>query len=214
MTGKEVITVDSDYKFIKISDDAVPLDYVARGGVSQEDFGSSTGYGISISRSDIKLFTDLVGRPITDGDGFIVKKTGQFTGAPTDKELDLVISVQTPYAMQGEVKITQGTWFLYKEGSGDTPAHYISGVYWSNGGRNDDHIVRMPYEFVEQHPNTLTTDAQTLTDAQKLQARTNIGTVAGTDKEMILRSSTAGSTKKFKITVTDDGTLTATEIAQ
>ena len=214
LTGKEVITVDSDYKFIKISDDAVPLDYVARGGVSQEDFGSSTGYGISISRSDIKLFTDLVGRPITDGDGFIVKKTGQFTGAPTDKELDLVISVQTPYAMQGEVKITQGTWFLYKEGSGDTPAHYISGVYWSNGGRNDDHIVRMPYEFVEQHPNTLTTDAQTLTDAQKLQARTNIGTVAGTDKEMILRSSTAGSTKKFKITVTDDGTLTATEIAQ
>lgn len=214
LTGKEVITVDSDYKFIKISDDAVPLDYVARGGVSQEDFGSSTGYGISISRSDIKLFTDLVGRPITDGDGFIVKKTGQFTGAPTDKELDLVISVQTPYAMQGEVKITQGTWFLYKEGSGDTPAHYISGVYWSNGGRNGDHVVRMPYEFVEQHPNTLTTDAQTLTDAQKLQARTNIGTVAGTDKEMILRSSTAGSTKKFKITVTDDGTLTATEIAQ
>ena len=35
-----------------------------------------------------------------------------------------------------------------------------------------------------------------------------------TDKEMILSSSTAGSTKKFKITVTDDGTLTATEVTQ
>ena len=210
LTGKEVITVDSDYKFVKISDDAVPLDYVARGGVFQKDFGSSTGDGINISRSDIKLFTDLAGSPITEGDGFVVKKTGQFTGAPTDKELDLVISVQTPYAMQGEAKITQGTWFLYKEGSGDTPAHYISGVYWSNG----DHIVRMPYEFVEQNPKTLTTDAQTLTDAQKNQARTNIGAVAGTDSEIILSSSSYGSKKKFGISVTDDGTLHATEITQ
>lgn len=214
LTGKEVIEDGTDYKFVKISDDAVPLDYVARGGVFQQDFGSSTGDGIGISRSDIKLFTDLEGHPITDGDGFIVKKTGQFTGSPTDQELDLVISVQTPYAMQGEVKITQGTWFLYKAGSGDTPAHYISGIYWSNYGTSDDHIVRIPYEFVEQNPKTLTTDAQNLTDAQKLQARTNIGTVAGTDKEMILGSSTAGSAKKFKITVTDDGTLHATEIAQ
>lgn len=214
LTGKEVITVDPGYKFVKISDDAVPLDYVARGGVFQKDFGDSIGQGISISRSDIKLFTDLAGSPITEGDGFVVKKTGQFTGAPTDKELDLVISVQTPYAMQGGVKITQGTWFLYKAGSGDTPAHYISGVYWSNGGSESDHIVHIPYEFVEQNPKTLTTDAQTLTDAQKLQARTNIGTVEGTDKEMILSSSTAGSTKKFKITVTDDGTLTATEVTQ
>ena len=71
-----------------------------------------------------------------------------------------------------------------------------------------------PYEFIEQNPNTLTTDPKTLTDAQKLQARTNIGTVEGTDKEMILSSSTAGSAKKFKITVTDDGTLTATEVTQ
>lgn len=211
LTGKEVITVDSGYKFVKISDDAVPLDYVARGGVFQTDFGSSTGDGINISRSDIKLFTDLTGRPITEGDGFIVKKTGQFTGAPTDKELDLVISVQTPYAVEGNVKFTQGTWFLYKEGSGDTPAHYISGVFWSNDG---DHIVRVPYEFVEQNPKTLTTDAQTLTDAQKTQARTNIGTVAGTDREIILVSSSYNSTKKFSIAVTDDGTLHATEITQ
>ena len=32
------------------------------------------------------------------------------------------------------------------------------------------------------------------------------------DKAIILKSSTAGSTKKFKITVDDSGTLTATEV--
>lgn len=33
-----------------------------------------------------------------------------------------------------------------------------------------------------------------------------------TDKELILASSTPSSTKKFKITVTDGGQITATEI--
>lgn len=36
--------------------------------------------------------------------------------------------------------------------------------------------------------------------------------VANGDKELILKSSTANSTKKFKITVDDSGTLTATEV--
>ena len=40
-----------------------------------------------------------------------------------------------------------------------------------------------------------------------------LGVVGLTDKELILASSTKDSTKKFKITVTDDGTVTATEIA-
>lgn len=39
-----------------------------------------------------------------------------------------------------------------------------------------------------------------------------LGVVGLTDKELILASSTKDSTKKFKITVTDDGTVTATEI--
>ena len=38
--------------------------------------------------------------------------------------------------------------------------------------------------------------------------------MANGDKEIILASSTAGSTKKFKITVDDSGALTATEITQ
>ena len=39
-----------------------------------------------------------------------------------------------------------------------------------------------------------------------------LGVVGLTDKEIILASSTPSSTKKFKITVTDDGKITATEI--
>lgn len=36
--------------------------------------------------------------------------------------------------------------------------------------------------------------------------------MANGDKEIILASSTADSTKKFRITVDDSGTLTATEV--
>ena len=109
------------------------------------------------------------------------------------------------------VSIPQGVWFNYQENSSGGMTGYVNKIT-TRGGIGSTFKPLWPYEFIEQNPSTLTTDAQTLTDAQKLQARTNIGTVAGTDKEMILSSSTAGSTKKFKITVTDDGALTATEI--
>lgn len=110
------------------------------------------------------------------------------------------------------VSFTQGIWFAQNLNNDGTAKGYVSELALSvESGKA---YPFMPYEFVEQNPSTLTTDAQTLTGAQKLQARANIGTVEGTDKEMILSSSTAGSTKKFKITVTDDGTLTATEVTQ
>ena len=38
-----------------------------------------------------------------------------------------------------------------------------------------------------------------------------LGVVGLTDKEIILASSTPSSTQKFKISVTDDGKITATE---
>lgn len=215
LTGKETyVPENSDYMWVKVSDDAVPFDYVLNSFVEHKDFEGSES-GLSVNRGNITLFANLAGHPITDGDGFTVEMTDMFPGQEAGKAIDVLISVQTPYATEGNMKLSQGTWYLYKKaGTDGTPAHFISGVHWRNGGTTGDHIVRMPYEFVEQNPNALTTDAQTLTDAQKLQARTNIGTVAGTDKEMILGSSTAGSTKKFKITVTDDGTLTATEVTQ
>ncbi len=50
---------------------------------------------------------------------------------------------------------------------------------------------------------------QTLTDGQKKHARDNIGAISS--EELIISSSTPNSTKKFKITVDDTGTLTATE---
>lgn len=109
--------------------------------------------------------------------------------------------------------IPQGVWFSYQENSSGEMTGYVNKIT-TGVGIGSTFKPLWPYEFIEQNPNALTTDAQTLTDDQKLQARTNIGTVAGTDKEMILSSSTAGSTKKFKITVTDDGTLTATEVTQ
>ncbi len=108
-----------------------------------------------------------------------------------------------------EVSFTQGIWFAQNLNNDGTAKGYVSELALSGGS-----YPFMPYELVEQNPSTLTTDAQTLTDAQKTQARTNIGTVEGTDKEVILGSSTVGSTKKFKITVTDDGILTATEVTQ
>ena len=109
--------------------------------------------------------------------------------------------------------IPQGVWFSYQENSSGEMTGYVNKITtW--GGIGSTFKPLWPYEFIEQNPNTLTTDAQTLTDDQKNQARTNIGTVEGTDKEMILSSSTVGSAKKFKITVTDDGTLTATEVTQ
>lgn len=216
LTGKETyVPENSDYMWVKVSDDAVPFDYVLNSFVYHQDFESSVSTGSIVNRRDITLFANLAGHPITDGDGFTVEKTDMFPGQEAGKAIDVLLSVQTPYVTEDGIRFSQGTWYLYKKaGTDGTPAHFISGIKWRKGGTEGDHIVRMPYEFVEQHPNTLTTDAQTLTDAQKNQARTNIGTVAGTDKEMILGSSTAGSAKKFKITVTDDGALTATEITQ
>lgn len=82
----------------------------------------------------------------------------------------------------------------------------------------------------------LTAGVQTLTDAQKQQARANIGltpvaktdamtqsvgldaetgklwTVPPTGDNIVLASSTTGSTKKFRIAVDDSGTLSAVEV--
>lgn len=49
---------------------------------------------------------------------------------------------------------------------------------------------------------------QALTEEQKAQVRENIGV----SNDFILNSSTEGSTKKFKITVDDNGVLTANEV--
>lgn len=177
LTGKETYGPNnSDYMFVKVSDDAVPFDYVLQSFVYHKDYGSDSSSGSQVNRRDITLFANLAGHPVTEGDGFVVEMTGVFPGQEAGKAINVLVSVQTPYATEEGVRLSQGTWYLYKKaGTDGTPAHFISEISWRNGSTSDNHIVRMPYEFLEQHPNTLTTDAQTLTDAQKLQARTNIG---------------------------------------
>lgn len=93
-----------------------------------------------------------------------------------------------------------------------------------------------PSIYIEENPTILRTFAQSLTAGQKAQARSNIGLtpVAKTDEmtqsvgleaetgklwtapptgdNIVLASSTAGSTKKFRIAVDDSGTLSAVEV--
>ena len=85
-------------------------------------------------------------------------------------------------------------------------------------------------------PDVILSTPQALTDAQKQQARANIGltpvaktdamtqsvgldaetgklwTVPPTGDNIVLASSTTGSTKKFRLTVDDNGTLSAVEV--
>lgn len=55
-------------------------------------------------------------------------------------------------------------------------------------------------------------EAQNLTEEQKIQARENISAATMIDKGLIIQSSTPGSTKYFKLTIDDDGVMTASEI--
>ena len=95
---------------------------------------------------------------------------------------------------------------------------------------------RMIPDTIPRKADTILSAPQTLTDTQKQQARANIGltpvakthamtqsvgldaktgrlwTVPPTGDNIVLASSTTGSTKKFRITVDDSGKLTATEV--
>ena len=101
--------------------------------------------------------------------------------------------------------------------------------------------VKIPQKYLDldgyaQEDDAILSTPQTLTDAQKQQARANIGlapvaktdamtqsvgldaetgrlwTVPPTGDNIVLASSTTGSTKKFRITVDDSGTLSAVEV--
>ena len=94
---------------------------------------------------------------------------------------------------------------------------------------NNSALVKIPEEFL---PDGLATEeyvdnaldnidvsgfvaydnAQTLSDEQKAQARENISAATMIDKGLIIQSSTPGSTKYFKLTIDDDGVMTASEI--
>lgn len=94
---------------------------------------------------------------------------------------------------------------------------------------NNSVLVKIPEEFLpdglatEEYVNSaldnidvsgfVTYDSvQGLSDEQKAQARENISAATMIDKGLIIQSSTPGSTKYFKLTIDDDGVMTASEI--
>lgn len=203
--GRDTITLSysgTEVTYVKITDDIQTIFAYVGGNITAIIDG--TPKGVIITRDSIN---------IGSGGAFVVymlSDSGERDPAPA-----VIFSYGNPsvdFNANG-ANIPQGVWFRYQENLSGEMTGYVNKIT-TGGGIGSTFKPLWPYEFIEQNPNTLTTDAQTLTDAQKLQARANIGTVEGTDTEMILNSSTAGSTKKFKITVTDDGTLTATEVTQ
>lgn len=64
----------------------------------------------------------------------------------------------------------------------------------------------------EQYKRLETSDGLTFTTKNANQEAVSQKVVLKGDKEIILSSSTSGSTKKFKITVDDSGTISATEV--
>lgn len=65
------------------------------------------------------------------------------------------------------------------------------------------------WDIVKEPGTEIRYTEQTLTEEQKSQAIKNIGAMPE-----ILKSSTEGSTKKFKLTVDDSGTLSAVEVTE
>ena len=64
----------------------------------------------------------------------------------------------------------------------------------------------------EEYKKLEITDGLTLTTKNANEEAVSKKVVLEGDKEIILSSSTSGSTKKFRVTVDDSGNLTATEI--
>ena len=201
---KETITLqygEAHITYVKVSADTPNILAFAGGQIGFVSSGQTTTQNIKRDFIDIGALGAV---------GIYTERNEGKSGAPM-----AILSFGNPSFdtnTTGDTMIPQGVWFGYEVTAAGVTT-YCSEISASSDITKTFHAA-MPYELVEQNPSTLTMNAQTLTDAQKLQARTNIGTVEGTDKEMILSSSTAGSTKKFKITVTDDGALQATEVTQ
>lgn len=101
-----------------------------------------------------------------------------------------------------------GVWMTIAEETTTEDGEQVSKKTWLSRIDVSKGWVRWPEKLLPE--DTLYATAQELTTGQKQQVRTNIGAME--DGVCILPSTTAGSTKKFKITVDDTGTLSATEV--
>lgn len=164
---KETITLRYGNKpatYAKVSTDTPCILAFAGGEIETVVNGQATTYNISRSLIDVGAL------------GVVGIYVGNEDGSSKSEGPIAILSFGNPSIdpnSRSDTKIPQGIWFLYAaDTSGATS--YCSRLDVSS---NIDSTFRaaMPYELVEQNPNTLTTNNQTFTDAQKLQVRTNIG---------------------------------------
>ena len=166
---KETITLqygNTPATYVKVSTDTPCILAFAGGEIETVVNGQATTYNISRSLIDVGAL-GVVG---------IYIGIGNEDGSSKSAVPMAILSFGNPSIDTNSrymTQIPQGIWFLYVEDTSGSIA-YCSKL---NVNSNIDPTFRaaMPYELVEQNPNTLTTNNQTFTDAQKLQVRTNIG---------------------------------------
>lgn len=148
-----------------------------------------------------------------------------------------VIVYNPPVSFESYSFTAAGVWF-----GGTEKLDTSASIAFCSSLRSSANIpIKIPQKYLDldgyaQEADTILSTPQTLTDAQKQQARANIGltpvakndamtqsvgldaetgelwTVPPTGDNIVLASSTTGSTKKFRIVVGDSGTLSAVEV--
>lgn len=143
--------------------------------------------GIKLTYNGVN-YTNVGGTVVADFDLGTYVLTAKFTVGDVVETLPGLVSVPFPTMFNNPdetVFIPVGTYWLVQVPSGGGNANYFTGVTFSFAP-----LKQMPSEFLETDFSGRDVSA----------------------KSVILESSTANSTKKFKITVDDTGTLTAAEV--
>lgn len=165
--GKEVVETsinETPAQWVKIRDDTPPpLLYV----------GGSAEMTTVISEKTSTSAATFSRKSIVVDPGGLVLFTIVGSGGNGDPVVCMSYGNPGFFTEVDAAPLSQGVWFLRISDESSGRVSYVSRFAPPNN--ITDLPTRMPYELIEQNPNTLTTDAQTLTDAQKLQARTNIG---------------------------------------
>lgn len=193
-----------------------------------------------VTTADAILEIDTINNTITLNEGYIYHKGGSnvFTIAETTMSINRTAGVfaivydVTARTVQSINPLTDfnGTkmfliaifWYDYMT---HPNANYINGPYKVNGVIYNDLSVDNTLSVAGMaadaaavgeaiaFPKYVAQDtAPEDTNLLWIDTSDEVGTAANPKTEIILKSSTAGSTKQFRITINDDGILTATEI--
>ena len=132
----------------------------------------------------------------------------KLTSVESGESIQDVILNDNVYEVEFGIMVYELVIIATKQGTFNILGKSISipefGIYFTNFGGTGyisslSHLIAQPFDD-KYIPDTI---------ARKAELDSRI-----TEKEVILTSSTTDSTKKFKITVNDSGTLTATEITK